>query len=84
VARDLLYIVHQRHRERMHRGARHSGEEHRQQRQETWPGADESLQSGNTSPVQVEKLVSILENSPILTVTAQPIQLNHTQTVVLQ
>jgi hypothetical protein len=29
-------------------------------------------------------LVSILENSPILIVTAQPIQLNHTQTVVLQ
>jgi len=39
---------------------------------------------GNTAPMQVGKLVSILENSPILIVTAQPIQLNHTQTVVLQ
>jgi len=44
--RDLSYIVHQRHRERVHRGAGHDGEEHCQQRQEAWPGATESLQSG--------------------------------------
>jgi hypothetical protein len=46
VVRDLSYIVHQRHCERVHQGAGHGGEEHRQQRQEAWPGAAESLQSG--------------------------------------